>query len=204
MLLLGYTSCIRNNSNTMVTTESKVDSIDIPRTHLGITLGQSYNDAMNILNQIGEYTKYARGGVGAAYINKTYPRIKSVAFDIKNNEDYQACGISCIDNEIYEITVGLPSPHFLKIKEKTYSKYPFEIEDTKYHVVGNGGGYVSASSIKKFIYSNGITDIEMYDGGPDCSYVYYYDSKLRQKARNHMEEIDARAEAELESKISNF
>lgn len=223
ILIAGiFTSCSGGGNNNKTNVEEPIDTveqvkyIDIPRTHVGVTFGQSYNEVVNYFKRKGikkEEDWISTNIRQELHYFDNYPRMKYAEFDIPldSSDPYgfkRVFAIECIDNKVYKMIVLFPEG----IKDKIVKKYPFKVVNVEGKVVTRfsltGSSYVSDDAVKRYGYSNGETVIEIFDFGPLNEYGIYYDAKLKEKADAYMKQVDQEKEnkknTELESQMSNY
>lgn len=207
----GGSVSYKSNEETLIDTVKQVKYIDIPRTHEGVTLGQSYNEVINYFKnkKIDPEDWITTKIRKELHYFDNYPRMKYAEYQIPVDL-YNAKWIAfeCFDNKVYKMIVLLPDG----VKDKIIEKYPFEVVNVEGKVVTSysltGPTYVSDDAVKRYGYSNGESVIEIFDFGPLNEYGIYYDAKLKEKADAYMKQVDQEKEnqknAELDSQMSNY
>ena len=187
--------------------ESQVKKVDIPRSHLGISLGMSWPKAKKILINRG-YRFHSWGGKEDEYKVITVGR-GSFAIGPKDQDKYSDVKINIFDNKVYCIALEPKGVSYEVIAEELKQKYPLEVEESEW--VGSYG----SGTFHKYYYSNGETGIFFKDrdvinlDGDDPSVftgtlIQYIDVKIKAEREEFKKQVNAKKEKEAHERMSGF
>lgn len=214
IVTICFVSCNGNlktknkDSNVQTETEIKKDSVqneehirkdvDIPRSHLGISLGMPWSEAKQVLASNGWDNLPEK-------IDDVYKTIKVESSWHADNDKlveefkgkYSDFYIEVFDNKVYSISL-LPKDNQEDIIEALKQKYPFDKENHKEYSYWNG----SATTRDRYwySYSNGETEISLIDYS---SRIWYYDVKLKIAAAKYRDEVDTKLKTEKERNVND-
>lgn len=173
-----------NQDSVVVSKESSIKSVDIPRTHLGITLGMSWTEARSLL--LSNVCKGLNEDVDNAH--------KGILAENRGDwlgnwgTKYSKFYVEVFDGKVYSISVE-PQNNPAEVITALKNKYPFDIEENeelRYH----SNGLVTKSVKKNYSCSNGKTEI-YFD---EYSYmIRYRDVNLKIAKSNYWDEVEALA-----------
>lgn len=195
LLAFCFCSCGENRRAEIKSTETLQDSVlneqtvvsknvDIPRTHLGITLGMSWTEARslllsNVCKGLNEDVDNAHKGILAE---------KSGDWLGNWGTKYSNFYVEVFDGKVYSISVE-PQNNPAEVITALKNKYPFDIEENeelRYH----NNGLVTKNVKKNYSCSNGKTEI-YFD---EYSYmIRYRDVNLKIAKSNYWDEVEALA-----------
>ena len=195
LLAFCFCSCMRNSGSETKSFETTQDSIqnktdrssqnvDIPRTHLGITLGMPWNEAKPIL--LSNVCKGLNEDVDNAHKGILVERRGDWLGDWESK--YSRFYIEIFDGKVYSISVE-PQNNASEVIEALKQKYPFEVqenEELRYH----GNALVTKNVKKNYSCSNGKTEI-YFD---ESSYmIRYRDIALKASKSDYWDEVETLA-----------
>lgn len=188
-----------NQDTVFVSKESSVKSVEIPRTHLGITLGMPYSEAKEILlNNV------------CKRLDEDFDEIhKSIIIERGGDwlgnweEKYSLFYIEIFDNKVYSISLE-PQKNPAEVIYALKNKYPFDVEqreELRYH----SNGLVTKGVRRSYSCANDKTEIYLDDN----SYmIRYRDVKLKMAKQEYWEAVEKKEkedkETDVEQQIVNY
>lgn len=167
--------------------------VDIPRTHLGVTLGMSYDEAKSLL----------LGNVCKAIDENVDNEHKSILVEQRGDwlgdwgAKYSKFYIETFDGKVYSISLE-PQNNPAEVLEALKQKYPFNVEESeelRYH----RNGLVSKVVKKEYSCSNGKTEI-YFD---ESSYmIRYRDVRLKEAKSKYWEEVETLSKRQLQEEVN--
>ncbi|MDD5855498.1 MAG: hypothetical protein PUC90_04080 [Prevotella sp.] len=188
-----------NQDSVVVSKESSIKSVDIPRTHLGITLGMSYVEAKRFL--LSNVCKGLDEEVDKIHKGILVERRGDWLGDWGNK--YSRFFVEVFDGKVYSISLE-PQNNPAEVIEALKKKYPFNVEENeelRYH----GNGLVTKNVKKNYSCSNGKTEV-YFD---ESSYmIRYRDVKLKESKRKFWEEVEilskTQQQEDVNQQLSNY
>lgn len=184
--------------------QTTTPQIDIPRSHLGITLGMMWSEAKQVLAKNGwPNLDEEKDDVHKTIVAK--PRYSAetnyVTEEFKGK--YARFYIDIFDNRVYSIRL-LPKDNQEDIIEALKRKYPFDVKEEEGLLYYSGVGVVPTIE-RTYHCSNGMTEIRLRDGS---NVISYSDVKLQSEKKAYWESAEAKSqkrhEAEVDHQLSDY
>lgn len=210
LLLFYFCSCTGNKESEIKSSETIQDSIqneqtfiheeiDIPRTHLGITLGMPYDEAKRLL--LSNVCKGLDEEVDSIHKGILVERRGDWLGDWENK--YSHFFVEVFDDKVYSIRL-VPQNNPAEVIEALKRKYPFNVEETeelRYH----SNGLVSKHINKNYSCSNGKTEVNFNNS----SYIIKYrDVKLKESKIKFWDEVETlskiQQQEDINQQLSNY
>ncbi|MBR5102967.1 MAG: hypothetical protein IK092_07565 [Muribaculaceae bacterium] len=169
---------------------------DIPRSHLGISLGMSWTEAKRLLENNGASISRYDEKVDELHncIEVTCRYLPS-----EYRDKYTDCKIDIFNGKVLGIKLLPEYENQVGVVESVKKKYPFSVKEQLEDVYLNG--YTAQRIIKYYSFSNGKTEIYIND---KTNYICYRDVELEKAKQLYWEEADNEYKKEQQRKADEL
>ena len=191
---------------TITKDENITKDVDIPRSHLGISLGMRWSEAKQVLAKNGwPHLKEEKDDIYNTIIAKPpYGAVNNNNVIKEYKGKYSDFSIVVFDNKVCSINL-CPKDNQKDIIDALKQKYPFEDEEIMLGYRYYGNGHVNEEVIHDLTYSNGETEISLRNSS---YYIQYKDVKLNKERSAYRDRVEAKSkiahETEVNQQLSDY